>query len=116
MVFGLKTHEASGGPARGTIAVALQILQKPEEDDTYAPTPEAHTAKGGMQIRRAAGPRLKRILEEHGETRPYLSEGRRTNRGGPSEISRLLHELRTLQPDNGPRASTRPHALIVTAA
>lgn len=88
----LPIHHPSGGPARGTIAAALVVLdQLKEEFDLRL---DSHRAAGKSQIRGASGAALARILGEFGETRPFLKEGGRTNRGGPGDIAKMLETLR----------------------
>jgi hypothetical protein len=75
-------------PAKGTIAGALVVLDRLQED--FDLSIEAHTAKGGSQISGAGRAAVTSILERFGETRPFLQEGGRTNRGLRGEIKRLL--------------------------
>jgi hypothetical protein len=75
-------------PAKGTIAGALVVLDRLQQH--FDLSIEAHTAKGGSQISGAGGAAVKSILERFGETRPFLQEGGRTNRGLRGEIKRLL--------------------------
>jgi hypothetical protein len=88
----LPVHKASGGPAKGTIAAALTVLEKLKED--YRPEIEAHTAQGGAQISGASGQAVKKILARFGETRPFAKEGGRTNRGGRGDIKKMLESLK----------------------
>ncbi len=90
----LKSHKATGGPAKGTIAVALVLLEHLK--DRYDLNLESHRAPGKSQIKGTGGAAIKRILARFGETRPYLSEGGRTNRGGPGEIEKMLKCLRAM--------------------
>jgi hypothetical protein len=91
---------ANGFPARGTISGALIVLERlktnPELDI------QTHTAEGGTQIRGASGEAIRQILASHGETRPFLTEGGRTNRGLRGDIIGLLDSLRLLGLDNIP--------------
>lgn len=75
-------------PAKGTIAGALVVLDRLQED--FDLSIEAHTAKGGSQISGAGRAAVTSILERFGETRPFLQEGGRTNRDLRGEIKRLL--------------------------
>ena len=88
----LPVHKASGGPAKGTIAAALVVLERLRED--YRLKIEAHTAQGGAQISGASGQALKKILARFGESRPFAKEGGRTNRGGPGDIKKMLQALK----------------------
>jgi hypothetical protein len=51
---------------------------------------ESHTAKGGSQISGAGRAAVRVILERFGESRPFLQEGGRTNRGLRGDIKQLL--------------------------
>lgn len=93
----LPTHQASGGPARGTIGAALVVLDRLK--DTFDLSLDSHRAKGESQIKGAGGGAVKRILAEFGEIRPFLKEGGRTNRGGPRDIGKMLDALRSIQLD-----------------
>ncbi len=81
----------SGFPAKGTIAGALVVLEHLK--DTFDLNIEAHTAKGGSQVRGAGGSAVKHILESFGETRPFVSEGGRTNRGLRGDIKAMLDAI-----------------------
>lgn len=89
----LKVYPASGGPARGTVCAALVVLERLKENCRL--DPEAHRAAGGSEIQGASGSGCAQILARLGETRPFLSEGGRTNRGGPGDIDSMLATLRT---------------------
>lgn len=88
----LPVHKASGGPAKGTIAAALSVLERLKGD--YLLEIEAHTAQGGAQISGASGQAVKKILAMFGETRPFAKEGGRTNRGGRGDIKKMLDALK----------------------
>lgn len=90
----LKIVKANNGPANGSIATALVVLNKLQED--YNIDFNAHIAEGGMQIKGASGAAVASILRSFGEERPFAREGGRTNRGGPSEIKALLSALSSL--------------------
>ncbi len=80
-------------PARGTIAGAIVVLEHVSEqcDLRY----DAHlTEKGKGQVRGVGGPAIAKVLMRHGETRRFLSEGGRTNRGLIGAIKDLLDGLR----------------------
>lgn len=89
----LKTHKASGGPAKGTISVALVLLERLKSE--FVLDLEKHRAAGQSQIKGASGAAVKRILAKFGINRPFASEGGRTNRGSPGEIKGLLAALRS---------------------
>ena len=84
----LKVVKANNGPANGSIATALVVLNRLQED--YNIDFKTHVAEGGMQIRGASGAAVAAILKSFGEERPFAKEGGRTNRGGPSEVRSLL--------------------------
>lgn len=90
----LKVVKANNGPANGSIATALVVLNRlmTEYDLDF----NAHVAKGGMQIKGAGGTAVATILRSFGEERPFAKEGGRTNRGGPSEVKALLIMLKRL--------------------
>ncbi|RFZ81432.1 DUF4928 domain-containing protein [Mucilaginibacter terrenus] len=87
--------KANGGPANGSIATALVILNRLQND--YDLDFNNHVAKGGMQIKGASGIAVAAILKSFGEQRPFAKEGGRTNRGGPSEVKTLLNALSHLR-------------------
>jgi len=78
----------SGFPAKGTIAGGLVVLEHLKED--FDLSIDAHTTKGGSQVRGAGRSAVRRILESFGETRRFLSEGGRTNRGLRGGIDGML--------------------------
>ena len=78
-------------PARGTIAGALVVLEKLKED--FDLDIDAHTAPGGSQIRGASGGAVRGILARFGETRRFVAEGGRTNRGLRGDIASMLTTL-----------------------
>lgn len=84
---GLKLY-AGGFPARGTIGGALVVLEQMKE--SFDLNIDAYTAGGGSQIKGASGAAVGRILESFDETRPFLSEGGRTNRGLRGDIKNML--------------------------
>jgi len=91
----LKVVKANNGPANGSIAAALVVLTRLEEN--FDLTFENHIAEGGMQIKGASGAAVAAILKVFGEERPFAKEGGRTNRGGPSEIKSLLETEKRIQ-------------------
>lgn len=88
----LPVHKSSGGPAKGTIAAALVVLERLKSECIL--DLGAHRAPGGSQIKGASGQAVKKILERLGEKRPFAKEGGRTNRGGPGDIETLLDALK----------------------
>lgn len=91
----LNVVKANNGPANGSIATALLVLNRLKDD--YDLDFSTHTADRGTQIRGASGPAVAAILKLFGEERPFAKEGGRTNRGGPSEVKSLLSMLKTLK-------------------
>ncbi|MGH8018733.1 MAG: DUF4928 family protein, partial [Opitutaceae bacterium] len=87
----LKPVSANEGPARGTIAGALVVLEKLKTNFTLRL--EDHLTPGKAQVSGASGKNIKDLLATFGEHRPYLREGGRTNRGLPKEIGALLSTI-----------------------
>ena len=83
-----------GFPAKGTMAGALVVLERLKQE--FDLSIDAHTAEGGSQIKGASGAAVKKILADFGETRPFVSEGGRTNRGLRGDIEALLAALAPL--------------------
>lgn len=79
-------------PARGVIAAALVVVERLRETCDLDPT--RHLTVGAGQIRGVSGAAVARILARYGETRPFLAEGGRTNRGAPGQVASLLSALR----------------------
>jgi hypothetical protein len=94
----LKIVKANNGPANGSIATALIVLNRLRVD--FDLDFNAHIAEGGMQIKGAGGAAVAGILKTFGETRPFAREGGRTNRGGPFEIKSLLETIKTISLEN----------------
>lgn len=78
-------------PAKGSIAVALVLLERLQT--TFDLRLDAHLASGGAQIQGASGAAVRKILARFGETRPFVSEGGRTNRGSPTIAAELLSAI-----------------------
>ncbi len=102
-------------PARGTIAAALVVLEHLKTN--FDLSLGTHRAKGGSQLRGVSGRAAARILARFGEQRPFLSEGGRTNRGGPGEIETMLvavasMRLNDLPEDERVEALTRLQAFL----
>ncbi len=91
----LKTVKANKGPANGTIAATLIILERLKEN--YDLHFENYIAGGGAQIKGASGTAVAAILRQFGETRPFAREGGRTNRGGQGDIKPLFEKLAGLR-------------------
>jgi hypothetical protein len=91
----LKIVKQNNGPANGTIATALVVLQRLQDD--FDLDSKSHIAAGGMQIKGASGAAVAGILKSFGEERPFAKEGGRTNRGGPAEVKALLEALTKLK-------------------
>lgn len=84
-------------PARGTVAGGLVVLERLKED--FDLNIDAHTAKGGSQIRGASGGAVRSILARFGENRRFVAEGGRTNRGLRGDISDMLKALDSVKLD-----------------
>lgn len=98
---GLPVHKPSAGPARGTIAAALVVLEHLKSQ--FVLDIGFHRAPGGAQLRGLSPSAVTRILKKFGETRPFLREGGRTNRGGPADIEKMLNTLRSHQLEKLPK-------------
>jgi Domain of unknown function (DUF4928) len=83
------------GPARGTIAAALVVLEHLKTN--FSLKLEDHRAKGKSQIKGVSPGAVKKILNKHGESRDFLKEGGRTNRGAPGDVEKMLQALRLLK-------------------
>ena len=83
--------QRDGFAPKGTIGGALVVLERLR--DAPALEINEHTAPGGSQIAGVGGAAVKQILARYGETRPFLSEGGRTNRGLRGSIEQLLKAL-----------------------
>ena len=80
-------------PAKGTVGGALVVLDRLQQK--FDLSIDSHTAKGGSQISGASGAAVRAILERFDETRPFLQEGGRTNRGLRGDIKRLLEAVKS---------------------
>jgi hypothetical protein len=89
----LAIQKAIGGPAKGTIAAALVVLEHLKKE--FNLDLEDHRAAGGSQIKGASGAAVAKILARHGENRPFAKEGGRTNRGGPGDIRTMLDAIKS---------------------
>lgn len=88
----LPTYSASGGaPARGTVAAALWVLERLREE--FSLDLQSHLASGRAQIKGISPSNVSAVLKRYGETRPFLKEGGRTNRGVPGAIGTMLDAL-----------------------
>jgi len=99
----LPVHGPSGGPARGTIGAALVVIDRLMKD--YDLDLSSHRASGQGQLRGVSKSAVARVLAQYDETRPFLKEGGRTNRGGPGDIGALLGALAPLRLDKLPKAA-----------
>lgn len=84
-----------GSVPKGTIAGALVVLDSLK--NTYDLFLAGHLTSGGGQIKNASGENIKRILSEFGETRHFVAEGGRTNRGLLQAIGEMLKTLAVLK-------------------
>lgn len=88
----LKFRKPTEGPARGTIGVALVVLEKMQSD--FSLDLDNYRARGKGQLKGMGPAAVKKILSGFGEDRPFLKEGGRTNRGAPGDIESLLAALK----------------------
>lgn len=88
----LPNYPASDGPARGVIAAALVVLEKMKKTISLDLNDFLAASKG--QISGVSATAVQRILAYFGETRKFLREGGRTNRGTPKAINDMLNALR----------------------
>lgn len=93
----LEIVKANNGPAKGSIAAALVVLDHLQHN--FDLDFHNHIAKGGMQIKGASGTAVAAILKSFGEERPFAREGGRTNRGGPADVKSLLEAISKLHLD-----------------
>ncbi|WP_291909982.1 DUF4928 family protein [Chitinophaga sp. CB10] len=96
----LKLVKANGGPAIGTIAASLVLLDRLKR--SYDLELRSHLAAGGAQIKGAGGNAVSAILRSFNENRPFAREGGRTNRGVLAEVGPLLQALTTMGLENLP--------------
>ncbi|MFH0984131.1 MAG: DUF4928 family protein [Candidatus Omnitrophota bacterium] len=105
-----------GFPAKGTLSGALCVIEQLKE--RFDLNIDSHTAKGGSQVRGAGGDAVRKILQKFGETRPFVSEGGRTNRGLRGDIEKMLsaiklEKLEALAPAEKVRALERFQKVLV---
>lgn len=106
----LKIVKSNAGPANGTIAATLVLLERLKEN--YDLNFESHVAAGGAQIKGASGAAVASILKQFKETRPFAKEGGRTNRGGQGDIRPLFQSLLLLKLEKLPLEERK---LVLTA-
>jgi hypothetical protein len=86
------------GPAGGSIAAALVVLERLQSD--FVLNLSAHqTTRGKMQIAGLSATAVGIILAKFGETREFLREAGRTNRGVPGDIGRMLKTIKEIHLD-----------------
>lgn len=88
----LKEVSGTGGPARGTIVAGLFVLERLKTD--FDLELSHHQAPGRAQIKGLSRNTVAALLKRFGETRPFLKEGGRTNRGAPGDVAAMLACLR----------------------
>lgn len=93
----LAVTKQAGGPARGTIASALVVLERLR--DVCDLDLSSQRTQGGSQIRGVSATAVARILARYRETREFLKEGGRTNRGAPGSIGAMLRALASVKVD-----------------
>ena len=79
-------------PAKGTIAGALVVLESLKQE-YILDIGHYRAERGASQLKGVGKSAVQRILAVFGETRPFLKEGGRTNRGLAGDVSRLLSVL-----------------------
>lgn len=85
-------------PAKGTLAGALVVLERLKTE--YVLDIAQHRAERGQsQIRGVSKAKVQEILARFGETREFLKEGGRTNRGLAGALTPLLDALKNAQLD-----------------
>ena len=89
-----------GGKARGSITAALVTVEHLREN--YILSIDNHIAEGRAQVRGLSPGSVAKILARYGETRKYLVEGGRTNRGSRRAVEDLLESLKPLALENLP--------------
>ena len=92
----LKTYKQNHDlPARGTIAAAMIIIEKMKND--FILDIDYYRAPGKSQFSGVSGAAVSKILKRFGETRQYLKEGGRTNRGAAKELSELVETIKRVK-------------------
>lgn len=87
---------------KGTIAGALVVLER--LSNAYDLNLDEHLTPGGAQVKGASGSKIKLILNGFGETRHFVSEGGRTNRGLRLAIKSMLDTLTTMNLEQLPHS------------
>ncbi|HEX7447047.1 MAG TPA: DUF4928 family protein [Pirellulales bacterium] len=86
-----RPRATGSAPAKGSIAIGLVLLERLKT--SFDLSLESHLAPGGAQIQGASGVAVKAILAAFGETRRFVGEGGRTNRGTPAVAQSLLQAM-----------------------
>lgn len=89
---GLKPQKPNEGPARGTIAAALVVLDKMQSN--FSLNLDDYRASGKGQLKGVSASAVSKILIKFGEERPFSKEGGRTNRGAPGDIEKMFEALK----------------------
>lgn len=84
----------SGGARTNVINAGLLIASKVR--DGLPITEDRYVSPNGSQVRGLSGTAIRKILEKHGETRKYTSEGGRTSRGTLPKAKNLVHRWNSL--------------------
>jgi hypothetical protein len=87
-------------PAKGTVAGALVVLDHLKTN--YVLDINQYRAKGQSQLKGVGKASVQKILARFGETREFLKEGGRTNRGLAGEVAKLLEALKSAELDDLP--------------
>jgi Domain of unknown function (DUF4928) len=86
-----RPKNAGGMPAKGSLAVGLVLLERLKS--SFELDLSSHLAPGGAQIQGVSGAAVRKILKRFGETRRFVGEGGRTNRGTPTIAGNLLQAI-----------------------
>lgn len=84
-----------GEPIRGSIAAWIIVLEHLR--NAWVLDIQEYLAEGGAQIRGVNPSAVHAVLSRYGETRPFLKEGGRTNRGAPGDTKLMIEFLRSLR-------------------
>lgn len=87
-------RKKQGFAPKGTMAGALVVIEHLKNE--FDLSIKAHTAEGGSQIKGVSGAAVTKILADFGETRRFVSEGGRTNRGLRGDTEAMLKALQPL--------------------
>lgn len=84
-------REPNGSIRTNVMAVGLVMIE--HMDKAFPLDEKRYVTKKGGQVSLLGGPRVKRILASHGETRSFTSEAGRSSRGSIDHARQLAHSL-----------------------